>query len=261
MKVEKLGRKDRSLKFLVENSNPAFLNAVRRISMNQVPVLAIEDVGIDENDSALFDEAVAQRLGQIPLDFDPEKFNLPEECDCEDGCPNCRARFSLEEEGPGKVRAGDLESESEGVKPLYEDIPITVLDDNQLIKLEATAILSTGKDHSKHQASIASYQYYPQINVDNRKLDKEEARRCAEVCPRDVFKLDNGNLRVVDESRCTICKECVEEVDSDGIEVEGDEERFIFKIESISALEPLTILKKTSEILERKAGKVVEKLK
>lgn len=260
MKVEKLESGNGTLKLTVGDANPAFVNVIRRISMNGVPVLAIEDVGIDENSSALFDEIVAQRLGQIPLEFDPEKFNTREECDCEDGCPNCEVKFSLEKEGPGTVYSGDLVCETADVEPLYDNIPITELDENQLVKLEATAILSTGKDHSKHQASIASYQYYPQISVDNRKLNKDEVKECVEVCPRNVFENEDGKLRMKNEVDCSLCKECVEAIESKGLEVEGDENKFIYKIESISALEPEAILERTTEIVEEKADKVIEKI-
>lgn len=260
MKVKKLREGERKLRLLVEESNTALLNAVRRISMNGVPVLAIEDVGIDENSSALFDEIIAQRLGQIPLDFDPDKFNLKEDCDCEDGCPNCEAKFSLEKEGPGRVYSGDLVCETGGVEPLYDKIPITELDENQLVKLEATAMLSTGKDHSKHQAAISSYQYYPEISVDNRKLSKDEVEKCVEICPRDVFKESDGKLRVEKEERCTLCNECLEAVESDGLEIEGDESSFILSVESISALEPEEVLKRAVDILEGKADKVLQKI-
>lgn len=260
MKLNVLEEGERKLKILVEESSPAFMNALRRISINNVPVLAIEDVIVDENDSALFDEVVAQRLGQIPLVFDPEEFNFRDECDCEDGCPNCEAKFSLEKEGPGKVYSGDLVCETGDVETLYNEIPITHLDENQKVKMEAVAILSTGQDHSKHQAAITSYRYYPKIQVDNRKISKEDVEKCVEVCPKDVFEDEDGKLKVKNEENCTLCKECLEEIDSDGLEIEGDESRFILNIESVSSLSPWDIMEESMGILERKAEKVVEKI-
>lgn len=259
MEIESLGKEDRTLKLVVEDSTPAFMNALRRISMNDVPVLAIEDVFIDKNNSALFDEIIAQRLGQIPLKFDPEKFNFREECDCEEGCPNCQVRFSLEKEGPGMVYSGDIVSENEEVVPLYDNIPITQLDENQRVKLEATAELSTGQDHSKHQAAISSYQYYPIINISESELTKKDVERCVEVCPRDVYGNQDGKLKVVDEKSCTLCKECEETVGKEKVQVEGNDTKFIFKIESISALEPEEILEISLDRLSEKADRVIEK--
>jgi len=260
MKIEKMDKKGRTLKVLVKDSNPAMMNAIRRISMKSVPVLAIEDVGVIENSSPLFDEIIAQRLGQVPIDFEPEEFDIREDCDCEDGCPNCEATFSLEVEDPGTVHSEDIVCESGDVEPLHDEIPITELDENQRIEMEATAIVSTGDDHSKHQASISSYQYYPIIDIDNRKLDDEEKKKAAEVCPRDVLEVKNGKLKVLDETRCTLCKECMEEVSSEGIVITGDEEKFILKVEPISALSPEYIIEKTAEILEDKADRIIDKL-
>ncbi len=259
MKFEKIEEKDKKLKFVAKDTNPAMMNALRRISMNHVPVLAIEDVGIKENSSPIFDEVIAQRLGQVPLVFDPDKFTLKEECDCEEGCPECEVQFTFEGEGPGRLYSKDLVCESGDVDVLYDEMPITELDENQKVDLEASAVLSTGKDHSKHQAAISSYQYYPIIDIDNDELTEEERKRCAEVCPRDVFEVKNGELKVADEKNCTVCKECVDEVGT-GVVVTGDEEKFIFTIESICSLSPQEIIEKAAEILEEKSEKVIGKL-
>lgn len=258
MKIKKVDEYDRKVVFTIQNSNPKFANALRRVSMNRVPTLAIEEVAVNENSSALFDDVIAQRLGQTPLKFDPEKLNFKDECDCEDGCPNCEVRFKLEKKGSGKVYSGDLVSESDEVEPLYDNIPITILKEEQEVALEAFAVLSTGKDHSKHQAAISSYQYYPDISVDNRKIG--DAGKCAKICPRGVFKVKDGKLRVDDELKCNLCNECVEKC-GDGIEVKTDETKFIFKLESISGLEPKEILKMTADILSERAEKLTDQIK
>lgn len=258
MKVSKLDKKDRTVRLLVGDTTPSFMNALRRISMNEVPVLAIEDLSIHENDSPLFDELLAQRLGQVPLKFDPGEFDLPEECDCEDGCPNCQAKFTLEMEGPGTLYSESLESESGNVEPLHGRIPITELGENHLVKLEATAVLSTGKEHSKHQAAVSSYQYYPRVSVDQDELSEDDVKKAVEVCPQDVFKEDDGKLKTVNEGDCTLCRECVKDV-GDAIDVEGDDGKFVFKVESISGLEPQNILETATKILKEKAFEVIEK--
>ncbi|MFP4116645.1 MAG: DNA-directed RNA polymerase subunit D [Candidatus Aenigmatarchaeota archaeon] len=259
MEFEKIEEDDKKLKFVTKDTNPAMMNALRRISMNYIPVLAIEDVGVKENSSPIFDEVIAQRLGQVPLVFDPDKFTLKGECDCEDGCPNCEVDFTFEGEGLGRLYSKDLVCETGDIEVLYDEIPITEMDENQRVELEATAVLSKGKDHSKHQAAISSYQYYPIIDIDNDELTKEEKGRCVEVCPKDVFELDGGDLKVSEEKKCTVCKECVNEVDT-GVVVTGDEEKFIFTIESTCSLSPQEIIEKAADILEKKSEKVVEKL-
>lgn len=41
-------------------------NSIRRY-VNQIPVLAIDEIEIEKNDSALYDETIAHRIGLIPL--------------------------------------------------------------------------------------------------------------------------------------------------------------------------------------------------
>ena len=61
-----------------------------------------------------------------------------------------------------------------------------------------------------------------------------------EVCPRDVFEVDSGKLKVKNLSNCILCKAC-EEAD-EGITVESTENKFIVTIESWGQLSPKDIL-------------------
>ena len=45
----------------------ALLNSVRRAALKDVPVLAIENISIYQNDSALFDVFLAHRLGLLTI--------------------------------------------------------------------------------------------------------------------------------------------------------------------------------------------------
>ena len=47
-------------------ANEPLANAIRR-SVSEVPTLAIDEVEIFKNDSALYDEVLAHRFGLVPL--------------------------------------------------------------------------------------------------------------------------------------------------------------------------------------------------
>jgi DNA-directed RNA polymerase subunit D len=133
-----------------------YVNSLRRLAISEVSTLAIDDVVILENSSVMHDEAVAHRLGLIPLRTDPGKFVMPQECDCKStlGCSKCRVLLVLDAEANEKtlaVTSGELVSEDEMVKPVSKDIPIVVLAPNQKLKFEAYARLGIGKDHAKWQ--------------------------------------------------------------------------------------------------------------
>ncbi|WP_231434400.1 hypothetical protein [Candidatus Nanopusillus massiliensis] len=51
------------LKYFIKDETPNFLNVLRRAILEEVKTLAIEDVYIIENSSAIWDEMLAHRLG------------------------------------------------------------------------------------------------------------------------------------------------------------------------------------------------------
>ena len=93
-------KQDDKITIKFNNVPRQYVNALRRLSISEVPTFAIDDVVILENSSVMHDEAVAHRLGLIPLRTDLKKFNLPNNCDCKSalGCTNCRVLLQLDAE-------------------------------------------------------------------------------------------------------------------------------------------------------------------
>ena len=164
MDIKVLSREQDTLRFVLSDVPPAFANALRRIVLAEVPVMAIDDVMILENSSVMYDEILAHRLGLIPITTD-QTYNLPEECTCKSelGCEKCRASLSLEIEASDPVEvvySSFLKPENAEVKPVSDKIPIVKLAQGQRLKLEAYARLGRGRDHAKWQpASACTYSY------------------------------------------------------------------------------------------------------
>jgi DNA-directed RNA polymerase subunit D len=159
--VQVIEKSDQRIVVKFNNIPRQYVNSLRRLAISEVPTLAIEDVVILENSSVMHDEAIAHRLGLIPLKTDPGRFVLPHECDCRStlGCSKCRVLLVLAAEANEKtklVMSGEMISEDELVKPVSKDIPLIVLAPNQKIKFEAYARLGTGKDHAKWQPTSAA---------------------------------------------------------------------------------------------------------
>ena len=159
--VEVIEKSDERIVVRFNNIPRQYVNSLRRLAISEVPTLAIDDVVILENSSVMHDEAVAHRLGLIPLRTDPGRFVMPHECDCKStlGCSKCRVLLVLDSEANEKtkvVTSGELVSEDELVKPVSKEIPIIVLAPNQKLKFEAYARLGTGKDHAKWQPTAAT---------------------------------------------------------------------------------------------------------
>jgi DNA-directed RNA polymerase subunit D len=174
MKVQVLKKTDSEIQFMVEGISPAFANALRRVMMTEVPTMAIEWVDFIKNDSALNDEILAHRLGLIPLTFNPKAYNLPNECDCNGkGCSRCQVKLKLKKEGPCMVYSGDLESEAEDVKPVFDKIPIVELFEGEKLEFEAIAQLGLGREHAKWQAAVVGYKNKPKKEISRKEEGPE----------------------------------------------------------------------------------------
>ena len=170
MDIKLLSKELETLRFVLSDVSPAFANALRRIMISEVPVMAIDDVMILENNSVMYDEILAHRLGLIPVTTD-QSYNLPEDCTCKSelGCERCRASFSMEVEASDPVEvvySSHLRPENPDVRPVADKIPIVKLVQGQKVKLEAYARLGRGRIHAKWQpVSACTYSYDPKTRA------------------------------------------------------------------------------------------------
>jgi DNA-directed RNA polymerase subunit D len=221
--------------------------------MTEVATMAIETVDIEENNSGLFDEALAQRLGLIPITFNKKLYNTKAQCKCDGkGCSHCEVSFTLEATGPVIVKAADMKSKDD-VKATDPDIPIVELLENQRLNLTATAQLGFGKEHAKWQASIVGYQNIPIVKA------SDASDKVVDLCPTKVFEKKDGRVRVAREKDCILCMRCVEV--SEGVTVSAQEDGFIFKVESVCGLDAAEVLSGALDVLEQKADTFKDELK
>ncbi|MEM5872475.1 MAG: DNA-directed RNA polymerase subunit D [Candidatus Aenigmatarchaeota archaeon] len=257
MKIKILEKTNNELKFLLEETNPQFANALRRIMISEIPILAIDTVDFSVNDSILYNEIIAHRLGLIPLVFDPKKFHFKSEHEDGKTCSMCEVIFAINKKGPGMVFSKDMKSSDPEVKPLYDNIPIVELFDEQKLKLEASASLGTAKNHARYQAAIAFYRYFPNAKLKEKLENPEETMK---ACPKNALKIDEKNAFV--SLDCDLCKECIKIAKpKNALEIEGDNTKFIFNVESVSGLKPEEIVLIAVDILKQKAKDFENKIK
>ena len=133
-----------------------YANALRRICLNGVPIFAIDVIEVLENTSIMPDEALAHRLGLIPLKTDSKDIILSEE---EIKESNSRVMLTLDSEQTAETRTvftDELKSEDSVVKPISDKIPIVTLAPGQKIKLQAYARLGRGTEHAKWNSANTS---------------------------------------------------------------------------------------------------------
>lgn len=260
MKIHVLNKNDTELKFLLEDSNPQFVNALRRVMVSEIPILAIDSVDFSINESVLYNEIIAHRLGLIPLVFDSKKFHFKDEHDDGKTCSMCEVVFVINKKGPAMVYSKDMKSSDPDVKPLFDEIPIVELFDDQKLKIEASASLGIAQDHARYQSAIANYRYFPSVKLKGKLENPEEA---VKTCPKNALKIDGDKASLTLD--CDLCKECIKVARPKGLlEIEGDNTKFIFNVESISSLKPEEIVFSAVGILKEKVkdfGKEIRKLK
>tara|TARA_Y100000034_G_scaffold100528_1_gene123989 strand:+ start:357 stop:1019 length:663 start_codon:yes stop_codon:yes gene_type:complete len=113
-------------------------NAIRR-SVLEVPIMAIDEVEIVKNDSALYDEILAHRIGLIPIKTDANK----------------ELKLKLQVKGPKMVISGDFKP-STGAE---DKLPIVLLDKDQEVEVVGEARLGKGVDHIKHSPGLMYYRH------------------------------------------------------------------------------------------------------
>ncbi len=249
MDIKTLHKKENKLTFLIKGTNPAFVNTLRRIITSEVPTIAIRRVTFVKNNSALFDEIIAHRLGMVPLVTDLD-YVLPEKCSCKgSGCAKCQVVITLKAEGPITVYSSDLKSQDPRIQPVYGKMPIIKLLKGQELEFEAVATLGTGKEHAKFSPGLAYYKGYPKITLDKVKNVDEVIKSC----PVNVFEGKGKKLEVVNLEACILCMACVDISDpSEAIKVEASEKDFIFTLESWGKLSPEQILATSLDVLDDK---------
>jgi DNA-directed RNA polymerase subunit D len=269
LKLDILEKSERKLVLVVEGISVEMINALRRIILTEIPVMAIDEVIILKNDSPLYDEIVSHRLGLIPLKTDLEVYKLPRECECSGfGCPLCQVSLTCEitntTNAPLDIYSGDLKSNDPKIVPVDDFIPIVKIDKNDQIIIEAYAILGLAKDHAKWQAvSNVAYRDYPDVTFDASALkDSDENNLIVRMCPEKLFELaSNGSLKIKDDywKYCTLCNSC-EKNSGEKIKVSSKEDVYIFSIESDGVLEYDVLIKKVFEVYNEKINEFVSEL-
>ena len=270
--LELLNLNNQAITILLRDYPLEFVNSIRRICLSEVPIMAIDYVYFTENNTVLYDEIIAHRLGLIPLTSDVaiEKYRSAEECrDCE-GCEDCYTRLYVEAEAKDEqliVYSGDLKSDDPDVKPAIPNIPIVVLAPGQRIALEAWARLGTGKEHAKWSAaSVAVSKYAVQLSFNMDEVENEdECLNCISIFSSElsdeIRKKRRGSAEIIDEGNTSILNYCVRKVcKGNGIKIKYTPDKLILKIESSGALKPERIVLEANKILRKKITAVINKL-
>jgi DNA-directed RNA polymerase subunit D len=267
MEIEFASLDDSLARFTLSGASPSFANAFRRAMIAEVPTLAIEDVRIYDNTSALFDEMLAHRLGLIPLRTDLSTYATQDKCECGGaGCPGCTVTYTLSVEGPKTVMSSDLIPADPKAAPVFENIPIVKLTKGQKLVLEAKAILNIGRAHAKWQATlVCGYKNHPVVTISDA---CDACGLCVEECPRDVLEVKGKKVQVVEGKLpdCSMCKLCERACLASGIgeqpavKITAEPDRFIFVVEGDGSMPAKEIMNRALLFIREQADELEKQL-
>lgn len=206
-----------------EMSEP-LANSIRR-AVSEVETLAIDEVEMFKNDSALYDEVLAHRIGLVPLKTDKGMSS------------KTKIDLKLSKKGPCTVYAGDLEGNADVVEP---KIPLTILGEDHKLELVATARLGIGLEHAKYIPGICYYRHIQEIKS-SPQIDKiiEKAKpilmKSEKKCSKWFCDIDDASLTEI------------EELDSQAV---SDSSEMLFVVESYGNMPAKEIFDKAVNAIE-----------
>lgn len=220
-----INKKDDKIVFSAEISN-ILANSIRRY-INQVPVVAANEVEISKNDSALYDETIAHRIGLIPLKAKKKS-----------------GEISLNVKKEGIVYSEELKGDAEVV---YKKTPITLLDKNQELKIKADLKEGKGEEHFKFSPGIMFFRDATEIT-----LDKKFEDFIRKISPKTEIKEKGNKVIVLDNKEKEITDLCEGLVEKEGGEIDVKEKpELIITLESFGQLKIENIFKESIKSLKK----------
>ncbi len=239
MEVKRVYQEENLEKYLIKGVTPAFMNSIRRTIMTDVPCLAVEDVTFYENDSVIFDEMLAGRLGMLPIKTDTKTYKEGD-----------KVKLILEKEGPAIVTSKDIKCTDPKIEILDKRIYITKLGKGQKVKIEMTAVMDTGKKHAKFQPAIVAYNELPYI--DNDKSNVKNAKDLVEEMPKGSIELKAGKLFLLDPYNITTQNQIEDILTKHGAKLAYSENEFVLTIENTGQLSPKELIESAVQEIKKK---------
>lgn len=217
---QEFNKEAQKLSFITD-MNVSLANAIRRSAL-EIPVMAIDEVEIIKNDSALYDEIIAHRIGLIPIKTEK---TIKE------------TKFKLKEAGPKTVYSTDIKPD---IGTPYK-LPIVILNNEQELEVICEARLGKGIDHIKYSPGLIYYKH----NIDPEILDF-------------VVVDENGKV-AYDEEEIELKK--LTDAQKAKIKKLGDVNEIIFFVESWGQFAVKDIVPKAIEVLDENLEEVNKAIK
>ncbi len=175
VKIKVIDEDETSMRVLMSGTDRAFVNALRRTMIADVPKFAIDQMRVElgifkdeatgemfESNYAIPEEQLAHRFAMLPIPTFHDEFHFQAECpECatlveeQRGCPGCQIIYTVSssgEAGGHVVRASEMNVIGDrklDIPEAYGDVPLTKLFEGQAFHAYFYAVMGRGRDHAK----------------------------------------------------------------------------------------------------------------
>ena len=236
--MEIVEKKNNKIVFKAEMEE-SIANVIRRY-LGHISILAVDEVEISKNDSALYDETIAHRIGLIPIKTDKTVNE------------KTTANLKIASEKEGTIYSGELKG---GVKVVYDKIPITLLNKGQEFELTAKVRAGRGIEHAKFSSGLMFYR-----NFASARIEKDCPSEILESCKKNTVKTEGGKIVISDVYGNDACEAAIEKYMKEGktqIEIIPSDE-LIITVESFGQMDAEDMFRKSIEALKKDLA-IVEK--
>lgn len=241
--------------------------------------MAVETCYILNNTSLIPDETLAHRLGLVPLNADPRRFDFRPSEDATSGVNTivynlqlqCTRNPKASKDAPEDERyinanvysrhfewmpqGTQREDFPDGILPVHDDILLAKLRPGQEINIELHCVKGIGKDHAKFSpVATASYRLLPEIII-TQPITGENAHLFKSCFSQGVIGIEKNKRGedtavVLDARKDTMSREAFRHRQFDGaFQLQRVRDHFIFSIESTGALSAADIFRESVHVL------------
>ena len=225
------------IEFRLLDVDAAFANALRRVLLAEIPMLAVDEVTIHSNTSNIYDEILAHRIGLVPMISQAAKhMNFAWNCPCRRtpgggmGCTQCTVEMELAVrcrvgESSRQVSSSDFRTLpgpfSEEVYPVTtthnqgKGSWICTLGPGQEINMHCYVRKGITKEHAKWMTiSTVAMRFDAEITLNEQSiatLAPTEKKRFTQLCPVGVYEYNDfhNTISIAHPERCIFCNKCV----------------------------------------------------
>ncbi len=238
--MELVNKKDNKFVFKTEIEE-SLANAIRRY-VGEIPILAVEDMEISKNDSPLYDETVAHRIGLVPLKAEKVVTEKTE------------GKLKLSVKKEGAINSEELKGDFDVV---YGNIPITILSKGQELELVANVKSGKGSKHAKFSPGLMFYRNASEIT-----MGKEFATEIKKSCPKNEIKEKGDKLIIIDDKEKEILDFCEGICERAGKKSEINYGKdLIVSLESFGQIDVKDIFNKSIDALRKDLAEISKKIK